>query len=263
MGKSSGGSRNRRDLSEATKKFNQYMKQFEATEFKPLDLSQLQQENVYEDIQVDTTAADYATKQFQQQQANIMQAFKGSAGTSGLSGLAQTLSNQATDFSGKLQANISQQESTGDKLRRQEQSRLQNLMTKYELANQQGASQFEQDKLATMLGVQGQQIAGIRQAIANRQSAQAGMWGTLGSAAIMAMAMPSDKRLKKNIKKIGTSPSGLGIYEFEFKNPKVYGEGRYQGAISDDVPNKFKRTNADGMEEVYYSKIDVDFKKIS
>ena len=79
-----------------------------------------------------------------------------------MSGLAQTLSNQATDFGGKIQANIAQQESTGDKLRRQEQSRLQNLMTKYELSNQQGAGQFEQDKLATILGVQGQQIAGIR-----------------------------------------------------------------------------------------------------
>ena len=132
-------------------------------------------------------------------------------------------------------------------------------MSKYELANQQGAAQFEQDKLATLLGVSGQQIAGIREANAARYSAQMDL---LGTAATAAAAYFSDKRLKKNIKKIGTSPNGIGIYEFEFKD-KALGKGKYQGTLSTEVPKKFVTVNADGFDEVDYAKIDVDFKKIS
>jgi len=252
-------SRTNTGLAAAQKKFDKYMKSFEETQFKPLDLSQLQQENVYEDLQVDTTAADYATRQFQQQQSNIMNVLKGSAGGSGAAGFAQVLSGQASEQAETTRTALGQQERANQTAALEEKSRLQNLMTKYNLANQQGAAQFEQDKLATMLGVQGNQIAGIRQAIANKQSANASM---MGSMMIAAATLISDRRLKKNIKKIGTSPSGLGIYEFEFKD-KVHGEGRYQGTMADEVFGEAKRTNTDGVEEVDYSKIDVDFKKVS
>jgi hypothetical protein len=256
MGRKS--SRTKSELNRATDKFNRYMKAFEDTQFRPLDLTKLQQENVYEDIQVDTTAADYATRQFQQQQANIMNAFKGVAGSSGVAGLAQTLSNQASSFAERTGLGISEQERSAENLRRQETARLQGMQTRFELANQEGFNQFEQDKLATLMGVQGQQIAGIRKQIANQQQAQSDLVGTVAT----AMIMGSDRRLKKNIKKVGTSPSGLGVYEFEFKD-KVYGEGKYQGAMSEEVPSNAKQTNADGYEEVDYAKIDVDFKKIS
>ena len=254
-----GRSKKNTGLAAAQAKFDKYMTSFEESQFKPLDLSQLQQENIYEDLEVDTTSADYATKQFQQQQANIMNILKGSAGSSGGAGFAQSLSNQATQQTEATRVALGKQERGNQKLALEEQSRLQNLMTKYNLANQQGEAQFEQDKLATMLGVQGNQIAGIRQAIANKQSANAAMMGSLMTAAATAYA--SDRKLKKNIKKTGTSPSGLGIYEFEFKD-KVYGEGRYQGTMADEVFGEAKSTNADGFEEVDYSKIDVDFKKI-
>ena len=256
-----GGSGANSGLASAQAKFDKYMKSFEESQFKPLDLSQLQQENVYEDMQVDTTSADYATKQFQQQQASIMNVLKGSAGSSGVAGFAQTLSNQAAQQAETTRMALGEQERTGRTLALQEKSRLQNLMTKYNLANQQGAAQFEQDKLATMLGVQGNQIAGIRQAIANKQSSNAAMMGSLMTAVATYAAFASDRRLKKNIKKTGTSPSGLGIYEFEFKD-KTYGEGRYQGTMADEVFGEAKSTNTDGFEEVDYSKIDVDFKKV-
>ena len=181
-------------------------------------------------------------------------------GPSGVAGLAQSMSQQGQQFAGQTRAGLAKVLGSRADLALQEQSRLQNLMTKYEVVNQQGAAQFEQDKLATLMGVQGQQIAGIRGAIANQQQANA----TANAAMITAVAMmagASDRRLKKNIKKIGTSPSGLGIYEFEFKD-KVYGEGRYQGTMADEVPSEAKITNADGYEEVYYDKIDVDFKKV-
>jgi len=71
---------------------------------------------------------------------------------------------------------------------------------------------------------------------------------------------PSDRKLKKNIKKIDKSPSGLNIYSFEFKDSK-YGEGVFQGVMSDEVPKKAV-TKKDGYDMVDYSKLDVEFKQI-
>ena len=70
----------------------------------------------------------------------------------------------------------------------------------------------------------------------------------------------SDRRLKKNIKKISKSPNGLNIYSFEFKDSK-YGEGVFQGVMSDEVPKKAV-INKDGYDMVDYSKLDVEFKQI-
>ena len=54
-------------------------------------------------------------------------------------------------------------------LRLQEESRMNDQMMQIELANQEGARQFEMDKLTTLMGVEGQKVAGARQSIANRQ----------------------------------------------------------------------------------------------
>ena len=70
----------------------------------------------------------------------------------------------------------------------------------------------------------------------------------------------SDRRLKKNIKKISKSPSGLNIYSFEFKDSK-YGKGLFQGVMSDEVPSEIV-TKKNGYDAVDYSKIDVEFKQI-
>ena len=51
-------------------------------------------ENVYEDVQVNLQAADYAKEQSQQNMANIMSNMQASAGSSGVAGLAQVLANQ-------------------------------------------------------------------------------------------------------------------------------------------------------------------------
>ena len=71
----------------------------------------------------------------------------------------------------------------------------------------------------------------------------------------------SDIRLKKNINLIGTSPSGLNIYSFEFKDPS-YGEGLFQGVISKEVPEKAIIVNSNGYDMVNYDMIDVEFKQI-
>ena len=70
----------------------------------------------------------------------------------------------------------------------------------------------------------------------------------------------SDRKLKKNVKKISKSPSGLNIYSFEFKDSK-YGKGLFQGVMSDEVPREAV-TKKDGYDMVDYSKLDVEFKQI-
>ena len=68
------------------------------------------QENLYEDLTVDTQAADYLREQQQQSQANIMQQMKGVAGSSGIAGLAQSMANVGADQARRASVSISQQE---------------------------------------------------------------------------------------------------------------------------------------------------------
>ena len=68
--------------------------------------------------------------------------------------------------------------------------------------------------------------------------------------------------LKKNIEKIGESPSGLNIYSFEYID-NINGKGVYQGVMSDEIPTKAVVVHKDGYDRVDYSKLDVEFKKIS
>ena len=71
----------------------------------------------------------------------------------------------------------------------------------------------------------------------------------------------SDRKLKENIKLIGYSQSGLKIYAFEFIN-KAFGEGTWQGVMSDEIPQHAVIKHEDGFDRVDYSKLDVTFKQI-
>ena len=70
----------------------------------------------------------------------------------------------------------------------------------------------------------------------------------------------TDRKLKKNISKIGVSPSGLNIYSFEYKNP-IFGGGLFQGVMSDEVPEEAV-IPMDGYNAVNYNMLDVEFKNI-
>ena len=71
----------------------------------------------------------------------------------------------------------------------------------------------------------------------------------------------SDRKLKKNIKLIGKSPKGLKIYAFEYID-KIFGDGVWQGVMSDEVPDYAVVKHEDGFDRVDYSKLDVTFKQI-
>ena len=85
-----------------------------------------------------------------------------------------------------------------------------------------------------------------------------GSGGLAGSGTLMP---GSDRRLKKNVRLLGCSPSGLNIYAFEYINKK-FGEGVFQGVMSDEIPSKAVVKHEDGFDRVDYSKIDVEFKQI-
>ena len=72
-------------------------------------------------------------------------------------------------------------------------------------------------------------------------------------------AQGSDYKLKKNIKLVGRSGSGINVYEFEYKD-KLYGLGRYRGVMAQEVPHASIMDN--GYLKVDYSKIDVNFERI-
>jgi hypothetical protein len=95
---------------------------------------------------------------------------------------------------------------------------------------------------------------------ANRTNALIGAVGSLGSAGIKA----SDITLKENIRQTGVSPSGIVIYEFDYKD-KSHGEGRYSGVMAQDLleshPSAVIKNN-DGTLKVDYSQIDVEFRRI-
>ena len=74
------------------------------------------------------------------------------------------------------------------------------------------------------------------------------------------MIAASDRELKENIKKIGESISGLGIYKFNYIG-KVK---QYIGTMSDEVKNIFPEAVVimnNGYEAVRYDLIDVQFKE--
>ena len=81
-------------------------------------------------------------------------------------------------------------------------------------------------------------------------------------------ALFSDIRLKQNIRRVGKSPTGYSIYEWEYKSDP---ETRYRGAIAQDVlklnPMAVgirKEPNSDeGYFYVDYSKIDIDMEVVS
>ena len=275
--------KNKRDkatLQRYNMEFDKRLDAYEKSEFQPLDADALKQENIFEDLTVDTQAADYARDQFMQQQANIMQGMRGMAGSSGIAGFAQSLSAQASQQAKQTQLSIGQQLQQNRRLQLQEESRLRNQERQIQLANMEGARQFELDKMSTLIGISGQKVAGAQQAIAGNQAAMSQIIGGVGqlagaavqadwsstndlmSTAITAAAAGSDRKIKKNIKYVFNSPSGLPVYNFEYIDAK-HGSGVYQGVMSDEVSKEAVIMHPEGYEMVDYSMLDVEFKKLS
>jgi len=134
-------------------------------------------ENTMEDLKVNTQQADFMAQQGAQARADILSAFSGAAGGSGIASLAQSLANQQTQQAAGISASIGQQEAANERARATQAARLQQLEGAGELQAQQlrslGESQaraLEYQKTSTMFGMGQQRLAAANQAVAAGQS---------------------------------------------------------------------------------------------
>ena len=83
-----------------------------------LDTSNLaaNMENPYEDLTVNTQAADFAAQQNQASLANTMSGLQGAAGGSGIAALAQSMANASAQQNQAASASIGAQEAANQKL---------------------------------------------------------------------------------------------------------------------------------------------------
>jgi len=110
-------------------------------------------------------------------------------------------------------------------------------------------------------------LAGLQQQYGHQRMDALGAMGSnlIGGATGLASAIGgggesqnSDRRLKRDIKFLRLSPSGLKIYSFKYKDR----EDVYEGVMSDEIPQHAVVKGNDGYDRVYYNKIDVEFKKV-
>ena len=143
-----------------------------------------------------------------------------------------------------------------------EQDKIDRVSAQLSGATRQEA-QAKADKTGALTGM----IGGIASAAGNYMSAGASGAGSGGttfkdnSSSFKPITIPSDRRLKNNIKLIGKSNSGLNIYSFEYINKK-FGNGLFQGVMSDEAPPNTITKGNDGYDRVNYSLLDVEFKQI-
>ena len=217
-------------------------------------------ENTMEDLTVNQQQAQFQAQQGDQQRANILGGLKSSAGGSGVAGLAQAMANQGQMQNQQISASIGQQESGNQMAKAQQAASIQQQQAQAaqatDIAMGQADMEAQKYKLqgaadARDLSLQQKQgelsfLAGQLQASqANRDADTAGK---------------SDRRLKKNITKIGKSNKGLNIYSFEYKD-SLDGKGLFQGVMSDEIPQEAV-TSVDGYDRVNYNMLDVEFKQI-
>ena len=128
--------------------------------FKGLDTSNpyLNMENQAEDLTVNKQEAEFTQQQQMQSQANIMDQMRGSAGSSGVAGLAQTLANQGSLDAQKASASIGQQESKNQQLAAQEASNIQDKEREGEIISRQA----EMGKISSLMGMSAQELAAFQ-----------------------------------------------------------------------------------------------------
>jgi len=173
--------RARREMGVAQEAFERRLKQYEDSEFQPIDPSIVDQENIFEDMEIDTTSFEMQRKAFLQQQANILSSLQQVSGSAGAASLATALSRGAEQQAEQATMTTAQMINRQKELRLQEESRINQAMTQIELANAEGARQFELDKLSTLLGVEGQKVAGARQGLAGTRQATGQYLSSVGS----------------------------------------------------------------------------------
>ena len=172
-----GGRARRREQRAAQAEFNAMKSRYEA-----LDTSNpyANVTNTFEDLTVNTQAAEFAQQQAEQGRADILSGLAASAGGGGIAALAQSLANQQTQAAQAAAASIGQQEQRNQILSAQGEQRMQQLRGAGEAKSQQ----MEMMKTGNLL----QMAAGRKQAAdAARQKATESLIG--GAVGLGTMAV--------------------------------------------------------------------------
>jgi len=228
-------------------------------------------ENTAEDLTVNQQQAQFQSEQGNQQRANILQGLKGSAGGSGVAGLAQAMANQGQAQTQQISASIGQQESQNQMAKASQAASLQQQQaqgqTNIDTARSNAAQATDMAMGQADMEAQKYRLQGAADArdlsLQQKQGELSFLAGQMESDQANKDAddaKKSDRRLKKNIIKIGESNKGLNIYSFEYKH-SLDGEGLFQGVMSDEIPQEAV-TSVDGYDRVNYNMLDVEFKQI-
>ena len=112
------------------------------------------QENVYEDLTVNTQQADFVNQQQQAGMANTMDKLQGAAGGSGIAALAQSMAGQQSQNAQAASVSIGNQEASNQSAERQMAGQLQSN----EIQGDYMSRAAEKDKTDTMLGMSQQRL---------------------------------------------------------------------------------------------------------
>ena len=168
-----GSGARKREQQAAQKEFNTNKARMEGADTSNLATNQ---ENVYEDLTVNTQQADFVNQQQQAGMANTMDSLQGAAGGSGIAALAQSMSNQQSKNAQGASVSIGQQEAGNQMAERQMAGQLQAK----ELQGAYESRAAEKDKTDTMLGMSQQRLGAANQA---QDAAKASIMGGVGSLA--------------------------------------------------------------------------------
>ena len=145
----------------------------------------LNMENKFEDLTINQKASEFQRQTFQQSQANILGSLRGSAGSSGIASLAQSLSQQGQLASQKAAADIGAQERQNIMAERQEASRIQGMERQGEVQSRQ----MELNKQSTLLGMaQAETAAYAQQAAEAEAQGWSALAGGIGGAVDLGVA---------------------------------------------------------------------------
>jgi len=124
-------------------------------------------ENTMEDLTVNQKQAQFEAQQFQQSQANILDAVRGASGGSGVAAIAQQLAQSGQLAAQKSAASIGAQEAANQKAAAAQAAQNQQLRAQGERKSQE----MERDKVGTLLGMSQAETAQYAQAGADAQQA--------------------------------------------------------------------------------------------
>jgi len=146
--------------------------------------------NTFENLTVNTQAADFAAQQTAQGAANIMNNLAAAAGGGGVAALAQSLANSQAQAAQQASAQIGAQEQRNQLLGAQGEQRRQQLVA----AGERQSQKLEFEKQGTLLGMAQQRKAAADQARKDATDALVGGIAQVGMGAAMG----------------GFGPDGLG-----------------------------------------------------